>query len=152
MENVDIFDQLGDGTLVDTDTSFPILAPGQCEFRVEAGTVETSEKTGGRYLAFDLATTEDKEDINGRPLPAGYKVRHMISVTPTEKMDDESIKRNLAMFLDAVVDGRQWDPTLELYIGQTLFAKTKVQAERVDDATGETYPASARISTFIPKG
>lgn len=150
---MDIFDQLANEDLSSVDTSYPKLKPGTYEFLISAITKETSERTGGTYLALTLnLVSEDGETPEGKPVPAGYVINHNISLTPTEKFDADAVKRNLCMFLDALETGRQWDETLDLYKGKTLWAKTKIQPERVDEATGDTYDARSAISRFLPHG
>ena len=161
MENntgLSIFDTLGDEDLSAIDTSYPVLAAGQYEFSVKEMTKECSD-SGFEYLLVKASLVSTNAlDIAGAPVNPGYIIRHMIGLTPADKTIQEvgleeatkRIKQNIVKFLDAVVENRQWDNTLELYIGRTFFAKTKVTKEREDKKTGNIYPPSAEIQTLIP--
>jgi len=155
---IDIFDQLGSEDLTSVDTSYPILAGGQYEFKIKEMTKEQSD-SGFEYLLVKASLVSTNAlDVSGEPIKPGYVLRHMIGLTPIEKQVQEKgleavvkdIKRNIVIFLDAVTEDRQWDPSLELYIGKNFFAKTKVTKERVDKNTGNTYPPQAEIQTLIP--
>lgn len=155
---LDIFDELGSEDLSTVDTSYPILAPGQYEFQVKEATKEEAE-SGYQYLLFKCSlVTPNAVDTNGNPVPVGYVMRNMIGLTPAEKTIKEvgleeakkRIKANVVKFLDAVVENRYFDPTLETYVGLNFFAKTRVSKERTDPITGQVYAPQAEFSSFIP--
>lgn len=159
MQNNDIFAMLANTNLNEVDTSYPILAGGVYEFEVKSAEKKTSERTGGEYLLFQCALrTPDAVDINGNSISPGYSMRHMISLTPSEKQlenksEDECKKDILASvckFLDALMTERVWDETLESYVGLTFFAKTKVGKERTDPRTGDVYAPQAEFASFLP--
>lgn len=151
-----IFDELASEDLTQVDTSFPILAADQYEFRINSMTKETAD-SGYVYLLIQAATTVPGQDTNGNPLNAGYPVRHMIGLTPSDKqvaeigMDEakKKIKVNVVKFLQAV-GNLVFDPTLESYKDMTFFAKTRVSKERTDPKTGVTYSPQSEIASFIP--
>lgn len=133
---------------------------GTYEFEVKSAEKKTSERTGGDYLLFQCALrTPEAVDVNGVAINPGYSMRHMISLTPSEKQlgnkseDDckKDILAGLCKFLDSIMDERVWDETLESYVGLTFFAKTKVGKERVDGSTGDVYAPQAEFSSFLPK-
>lgn len=151
---------LANTDLNEVDTSYPVLSGGTYEFEVKSAEKKTSERTGGDYLLFQTALrTPDCVDINGNAVQPGYALRHMISLTPSEKQlenkSEEECKKDIlasvCKFLDALMSERVWDETLESYVGLTFFAKTKVGKERTDQATGNVYPASAEFASFLPK-
>lgn len=155
---LDLLDQLASEDLSQVDTSFPILAVSEAEFRVASITHETAE-SGFEYLAlqFELLSPNCK-DTNGNTVNPGYKIRHMIGLTPSEKSIKENgpeaavkqVKANVVRFLQAIGD-LEFDKTLEKYPNMTFFAKTRVSKERTDPKTGITYSPQAEIATFIPK-
>lgn len=155
----DVFAMLASTNLNDVDTSYPVLQGGVYEFEVKSASKETSERTGGEYLLFQCALlTPDAVDINGNAISPGYSLRHMISLTPSEKQlmkkSEEECKqdaiKSVCQFLDALMSERVWDETLESYVGLTFFAKTRVGKERTDDRTGNVYPASSEFASFLP--
>ena len=159
MDPLDILNSLSSEELQTTDTSFPNLMPGQYEFSI-AGAELKDSNSGGKYLLFQTKLlSTDAVSTNGDPIQPGFPVRHMINLSPSQKQIDKSgidtcvknIKRDLAKFLEAVVGpARTWDPTLELYLGQSFFAKTRVSKERTGD-DGQTYDAQTEFSSFVPK-
>lgn len=160
MDALDILNSLSSEELQSTDTSFPNLAPGQYQFRIDTAELKDSEK-GGKYLLFQCKLeSTDATTTAGEPLQPGYPVRHMINLSPSQKQIDKNgldtcvknIKRDIAKFLEAVMGpARTWDPSLEIYRGQTFFAKTRVSKERTDENTGITYDPQTEFAGFIPK-
>lgn len=155
-----IFEMLANTDLNDVDTSYPVLSGGIYEFEVKSAEKKTSERTGGEYLLFQCALlTPDATDINGAALSPGYSMRHMISLTPSEKqLEKKSLEEcqkdalaSVCKFLDALMSERVWDETLESYVGLTFFAKTKVGKERTDPKTGDVYDPQAEFASFLPK-
>lgn len=154
-----VLDMLANTDLNTVDTSFPILAPGTYEFEVKEAEIKTSDN-GVRYAAIKTAlVSPDAKDTNGNPINAGYPVRHMFMLSVSEKQvakhGEEQAKKNViadvCRFMDAVQGNRNWDETLQSYIGQRFFAKTKVSKERTDEATGQTYSPQAEFAQLLPK-
>ena len=155
-----IFDNLGvtEEQLKDTDISFPILKPNIYAFSVKSMEDKVSERTGGEYVEIQLTLAQDAEDTGGNPVSPGYPLRHMITSVPTEKFPAERCAQELAKFLDAVAtsfngDGspvREVDSTYQIFIGRTLNVKTKIQAKRTNDETGEEYPEATGIASLVP--
>jgi hypothetical protein len=146
--------------LNEVDTSYPVLSGGVYEFEVKSAEKKTSENTGGEYLLFQCALiTPDATDVNGGVLSPGYTMRHMISLTPSEKQlekkSEEECKKDImasiCKFLDGLMVVREWDETLESYVGLTFFAKTRVGKERTDPKTGNVYDPQAEFANFLPK-
>lgn len=143
----DVFDVLGDIDLSGVDTTMPLLKNGAYEFTIGEMSREQSDRTGGTYLLIQLKLAEEAEDIKGNPLSPGYPVRHIISLVASEKYDPI---KNVAQFHEALGDkGMKFDPTFAQYTGQTIVAKTKVEPEREDKETGDVYPPSVRIASFV---
>lgn len=156
----DVFTMLANTDLDQVDTSYPILAGGVYEFEVKSAEKKTSERTGGEYLLFQCALLSDNAlDINGNRVNPGYSLRHMISLTPSEKqLENKSMEEckkdviaSVCKFLDALMIKRVWDETLNTYVGMTFFAKTKVGKERTDPRTGDVYAPQAEFASFLPK-
>lgn len=156
----DIFTMLATANLAEVSTAYPILASGVYEFEVKSAEKKTSERTGGEYLLFQCALlTPESVDVNGSPLSPGYTIRHMISLTPSEKqLESKSLEEcqkdaiaSVCKFLDSLMTDRVWDETLESYTGLTFFAKTKVGKERTDPRTGDVFASQAEFASFLPK-
>jgi hypothetical protein len=156
---VDVFDTLANTDLSDVDTNMPVLLPGSYEFTIKGMSRELtkpSEKypNGGSYLLIELALASEAMSTKDKPLNPGYPLRHTIWLVTTDRYDPHE---SLAAFSDAAVgrtpDGRRpaFDVTYESYIGQTVVASTKVERERTDPVSGETYPERSAISRFIPR-
>lgn len=138
------------------DTSYPILVPDTYEFTITGMKkvefkASTKMPNGGEGLEIKCSLLSGGKDTKGRDVSPGYQVTHMISLTPTEKMSVDAIKANVAKFLDSVLGRREWDPTFEAYVRQTFYAKTGVQEETTNEATGEIYAAKTVIKQFVPK-
>lgn len=154
-----IFDKLASVDLSEVDTSYPILEAGTWEFQIKSAEKKTSENTGGEYLLFQCSlVSSNANDITGAPLNPGYSMRHMINLTPSAKQIEnkgeaqceKDIFADVCKFLDAIQAEREWDETLESYVGLTFYAKTKVGKERTDPKTGNTYAAQAEFAGFLP--
>jgi hypothetical protein len=160
IDALDILNDLSTDELKNTNTAFPNLAPSQYEFKIDSAEIKDSQ-SGGKYLLFQTKlNSPDAMSTAGEPLAVGFPVRHMINLSPSQDQIDKhgeegckkNIKKDIAKFLEAVVGPeRTWDPTLELYVGQTFFAKTRVSPERTDKKTGITYDPSTEFASFIPK-
>jgi hypothetical protein len=151
-----IFDDLGNTDLSSVDTSYPVLVPDTYEFTITGikkveFKASTKMPNGGEGLQISATLNGPGKDTKGRDVNPGYQVTHMISLTPTEKMTADAIKANVARFLDAVLGRREWDPTFQIYLRQSFFAKTGVQEETTNPDTGEVYPAKTVIKQFVPK-
>jgi hypothetical protein len=160
ISSIDILGMLANSDLNEVDTSYPILLGGTYEFEVKSAEKKTSEKSGGEYFLFNCALrSEGAADITGAPVAPGYQIRKMINLSPSEKQIEakgeeqcgKDVIKDVCKFLDALMEERVWDETLETYIGMTFWAKTKVTKERVDKFTGDVYPPAADFASFIPK-
>lgn len=161
VDPIDLLNSLGSEELANVDTSFPLLKPGQYEFVVDSVEIKDSN-SGGKFISISAKLNEDAETTAGEPLKPGYPVRHMINLTPSQKQIEnnprgvegcvENIKKDIAKFLDATVGpSRYYDPSFQVYRGQTFFAKTRVSKERTDERTGQTYDPQTEFATLIPK-
>jgi len=160
ISSLDILGMLATEDLSQVDTSYPILLGGTYEFEIKGAEKKTSDKSGGDYLLFDCALlSSEATDIAGNPIQAGYRMRKMINLSPSEKQiaakgEEQCAKdcvADVCKFLDALMEERIWDETLETYVSMTFWAKTKVSKERTDKATGDVYPPAADFASFIPK-
>ncbi len=161
IDPLDILNSLSTEELASTDTSFPNLSPSQYEFLIDEATIEGKDDGSSKYLLFKTKlNSEGASSTAGEPLAPGYPVRHMVNLMPSQKQLDKhgeeqcikNIKKDIAKFLQAVMGPScQWDPTLEIYRGQTFFATTRVSKERTDPNTGITYDPQTEFSKFIPR-
>ncbi len=154
-----IFDKLAGDALLNADTSYPVLAAGLYEFRIKEAEQKQSE-SGFEYLNFVCELISDGAfSTTGEPIAPNYVIRHMVGLTPSDKAIAElgqdaaenQIVKRVATFLDGFQATRHFDESLQSYIGQTFFAKTKVSKEREDKKTGNIYPPNAEIATIVPK-
>ncbi|MHA2065409.1 MAG: hypothetical protein ACXABY_13620 [Candidatus Thorarchaeota archaeon] len=153
-----VFDELASDEIASADVSFPVLAPSVYEFTVKdvvKSETNPSEKSpdGGDMLRISLSLTANAEGVDGRTVPAGSLVSHMIW-SPKNPNEEKlaQVKGQIKQFLLAVVGKDcEWDPTFALYRGQTLTAKTKVSKARVNPQTGEEYAPQAEVAKFVNK-
>jgi hypothetical protein len=158
-----MLNSLSTETLAEVNTSFPNLSPGQYEFVVDTVEIKDNAAQTGKYILFQCKlVTPGAASTAGEPLQPGYPVRHMINLSPSQKQIDKNpeglegciknIQKDLAKFIEALVGpGRKYDPSMQLYRGQTFFAKTRVSKERVDENTGTVYDPQTEFQTFVPR-
>jgi hypothetical protein len=160
-----IFDKLAETDLDNVDTSFPNLAPGTYEFRVESAEKKESDK-GGEYLLWACKlVSADALDTKGEALQPGYPLRHMLNLTYTDgiangrdgkggKSEEEFEKdtfKDLCKFMDATLGHRKFAGDLEQFVGKTFFAKVKMGKARTNKDTGEVYDPSPQFAAFLPQ-
>ena len=139
-----LFDRLGD----DLDTQSvvePILAPGIYTFKLYSIEKKTNESGSFEWLAISLQLMDEGEDLDGNPLNGGF-INTMIGLTVNEYNTEEDIRREVAKFLDCFQGSRDWDETLESYVGLEGQVKTMVQKERQNKKTGDMYPPQAAVA------
>lgn len=154
---LNILDELANEDLTAVDTSYPVLAAGQYEFRIQEMKQETFD-SGWTCIQIKCSLiTPGAVDTNNSPVPPGYVITHRIGLSLSEKVVAEigeeaakkQVKVNVVKFLQALGD-LEFDPTYEKYLGKTFFAKTRVSKQREDKKTGQVYEPQAEFAQFIP--
>lgn len=145
-------DEAGGGSFLDedlsgVDTSMPLVKEGIYELKVDEIEKIPNKAEDGELLKFKFKTTSAMESVDGQPIAEGYTLFHQISITPTEKYTKDAIKRNVAAFVQAA-GGTHLMP-LEQWKGKIVQAKVKVQGERTNKETGESYPPRNEIKSFV---
>jgi len=134
----------------DVDRSMPLLAEDNYKLAVDDIKLVPSKNTPGKTnLSIKLRTMEDARDTEGKPIRAGWKLNHTISMDKTDSYDPS---RNLALFRDSVLGkgaGGSFMP-LDQYKDKVLMAKVVVEPESKDKKTGQVYPPKNVIKQFIP--
>jgi len=146
-----LFDKLAEG-LNDVDVSDPILKPGSYTFKIHSIEKKSNEAGTFEWLAISLQLVDEGEDLAGNPL-SGVFINHMLGLTENDYNSEADILREVARFLDCFSDSRDFDETLESYVGEEGVVKTRVAKER-EGKNGEVYPETHAISRngFIPRG
>jgi len=146
-----IFDKLAEG-LEDQSTVVPKLAPGIYDFKLFSIEKKTNEAGTFEWLAMGLQLISEGEDLDGNPMSGAF-VNHMLGLTVNDYNSEEDIKREVACFLDCFQGSRDWDETLESYVGLEGSVKIKLSKERTNKNTGDVYPEAAEVARngFIAK-
>jgi len=140
----------------DIDTSYPVLCADIMEMEVYDAKVQPSKKGGKNYVV-QFQTLKEQKRTNGEMQLPGLLISLNISLTETEKYKQPSIDKNLAKLA-------QWAKVRGLSIGDVRNdpalltpkikgvrgpIKVKLNKERTDEATGETYPEGNSIGDLV---
>jgi hypothetical protein len=98
-------------------------------------------------LKIKFKTTEDSPSVTGDIVHSGFPVYHNILTSPKGDMTADMVRKNLAMFAQALGVARLLP--LESLTGKVVKAKVNVRKERTDERTGKIYNASNEIRTFV---
>jgi hypothetical protein len=139
MDNLDILNELNDVNLSDVDTNFPVLP--KSPYKVLISNVEVKESKGdkgGNYLEVKMTLNQDGvKSTKQVPVAAGFPLTMRIGLTPTEKYPQDTIKRNLAQFLDGTIgesarkSGQGLTP-LEKFTGIEATARVSISTKDVE--------------------
>lgn len=131
--------------LTTVNTKYPCIATAVYVFKIETAVVKQS-KSGTSMLVMECTTLADALDVDGKHVPAGYKLTHNITIEPTGKRTVEQCAADVAKLQEAVFGHRipvdQFDT--DMLIGGTFTAKTKTEES-------DEYGTQPRIAKFIPK-
>jgi len=144
------YESLFNENLQGIDTSMPLLAPTTADFTVMKTEVVTNTKDQSKQsLRITLNSTKplpSTPSVLGKTqmLAATFPHLYNISLTPTENMDLDQVRKNLATIcqclgVQSIGNGGQ---NLQ---GNTGSFKVTVQPERTDKITGETYAANNKF-------
>ena len=144
-----------DEDLSKVDTSFPLLADGIYQFKIDEAKVQPTKDGKGKFIHLKLSTTMPAISVKGENLVAGINVFDNRNLVPTGKATWDMIKRGVGEFIQAIEGGvsgatlsgmEQLVPTLQ---GRTLKAKVGYAPERIDKATGRQFKANNEILLYI---
>lgn len=147
-EEIDVFDQLGDTSLADVETTMPLLSAGVHPFTVKSMERQQWKSGKGSSLVIQLALAEESVDVTGeRVCNVGYPVTDRISLVKKGQYDPMV---NIARFLEALgMKDQPFDKTFESYQGAELQATTKITPEQHDPETGSVYPPKVEVSRYV---
>jgi len=130
------------------DTSFPRLVPNKLyPLEVIEAEVRTNDEQR-ESLRIVLKTTEDAYSTTGDPVNKGFPVYHYVSLTPSDKYTHETIKKNLALIMQALglvgmkISNFKQNPGL--IVGKVVVVKLGLR--KADDE----YPESNKIVAWVP--
>ncbi len=139
-----------DEDLTGVDTSFPLLAAGLYDMEIkEVSKVPNNAKTGDN-LKIVVVTTKDALDVKGQRLNAGMKLTSYIGLSETPKYNQDDIKKNCAVFVQAVGCGITRINPLEQFAGKIVRAKITIRPAG-PDKTGVQREAANDIK-WVPAG
>lgn len=142
MQEVTGIDSLLNADLSNVDTDFPILAAGTLSGVIaECAMGETKSKNP--VVNIKITTSMPAQLQKGGTAQVGFPIRHMLNLTPTEKMTPEMIKKNLAQFKEAAFgtkEGSFGDPAS--YVGRPITFKIKITED-------QEYGTQNKIAGFI---
>jgi hypothetical protein len=89
-------------TVGDTNTDFPLLAPGLYDMEIRKPSVGPSKSTpGAQTFTIPLVTTADAADIKGDVLRSGFPITHRIGITETPDYPIAKVIKNVAIVAKA---------------------------------------------------
>lgn len=133
--------------LSDVSTADPLIAKNRYEVEIVKVTQARNSRDTGNLLKFEFKLTQPTTSVDGQPIPAGRRVFHNMSITPTEKMDLAAIQRNLKRFMVCFVkDYKGGIAPLDQWTGLTGIVSIGPAK------TTEEYPEpKSEIKAFEPK-
>lgn len=137
---LDTLNDLLNTDLSNVDTSFPVLKRGQKELLISDIKV-TDSKKGGKNLVMTLKTTFPDTTVRGREIGAGFSLRHLISLTPSEKYDP---RQNIAALKEAAFGDKNLTVNPQDFIGRTVVAIVTVD-------NSPEYGEQNSITRFVKK-
>src|ERR1044072_25501 len=85
-----------DTNVEDVDVSYPIIPAGLYDLRIDKVSVEENRDKTGKNFVIVLKTQQAITDIKGNPVPAGFQLSNIISLTESEKYTAVDIGKRLA--------------------------------------------------------
>lgn len=140
MNEVPSVDSMLNADLSSVDTSFPVLAAGVVSCVIaECSRGETKEKKVP-VLNFKFTTSTPHAKSTGDMQPAGFPLRDMVSLNPTEKYDP---RQRLAQIKEAVFgtkEGSFGDPAE--YVGKPVTLRIKIESS-------EEFGNQNRVAAYV---
>lgn len=138
--------------LTNVDVSRPLLKAGTLvEMEIFDCKVEDNRAKDGSNICIFLRTKYQESNDKGGAFPAGYapngkRPTEYISLTPSEKQDEDAIKANLKRFKIAMGEpnGPFGDPSS--FIGRTVTCKVLIEKDK-----NGAYPDKNKFQWQPPK-
>jgi len=135
------------------DTSYPVLMPDRVlPFRVSKAEKKRNEEKGNEYIALKLTLNKDATFKDGKPARAGFVVNSVIAITPTEKYDNDAIKRSCAAWLKACLGiERASQVTIRSFMDNpAMLEQTIVDCKTSIKKADGSFPEGTNVSPVIP--
>ena len=139
-----------DEDVSDVDTSFPLLSEGLYDMEIQEVTEESNKAKTGTNLKIVVVTTKDSVSPKGEALNRGMKLTSYIGLTETEKYNTDSIKRNVAGFVQAVGCGITKVKPFDQFKGKIVRVKVSIRPAG-KDKTGVEREAANDLK-WVPAG
>jgi hypothetical protein len=113
----------------EVDTSFPVLAETLADLRITHAEPKENSRKDGYNLVVALETVAELEDLKGKTVPAGFKLRSWLPLQSTDKETGEATTnwmRQVVSYIDAALGCSMEEknrPTLKEGVAQ-LVGKT----------------------------
>lgn len=122
----------------------PIIRDSVVEVQCVKVEVKSNKAGTGQVMNLHLKTVNEQTNTKGNPVGAGHLLFHTVSITPTEKYDEEAIARQLV----EIQLGFLGEKTPEFDTDDIMMkvAKAKVSYENTAE-----YGEQNRIKGFIVK-
>lgn len=135
----------------EVDTSFPRLNPRVYRMTIRDPEVaESKNKPGAFLLVMKLETTEEAKDTRGEVLHKGFKFTHRVSITASEKRDNEAIKRDLATILQCALGDASKGMKIRAFLDNPKIIDGKIVDVKVGlQKETDEFPES-NTARFIP--
>ncbi len=129
------------------DTSIPRLAPDKL-YNMEVTAAETKTNDAGtQMVAITLKTVKDESDHEGKPINAGFPVKHNFVCSPTGNLTTDMIKRSGASILKAAQLG---SITIRDFINNPSIVVGKIVCVKIGNrkASGG-YPEQSEVKSWV---
>lgn len=137
-----------DEDLSQVDTSMPVLAEASAVLKIDDSSLVLNKDKTGQLWKLKMVTTAQMRSTTGEMLSEGFPVFAQVSLKPTEKYSEESIKKAVASWLQAAGVPRLNHEELK---GKLVQCKIAARGERTDEKTGQVYPPSNELRPIVPK-
>lgn len=144
MDKLQELNSLLNSDLGNVATSLPLLK-GLAELEVIEITIKDNKAGDGSGINCTFALVNPMTSIDGRPVNAGFKVFHNVSLKETPKYSPEMIQTNIARLKEGITGSKAGSfAPVEQYVGQKFMAQL---APKMDDQYGD----KTVIARFVKK-
>ena len=131
--------------LTNVETKRPLLK-GLYELEVIEVEIRENNAKDGNSVQFTCALTAPTTAVDGRPVPAGFKVFHNISLKETPKYSQGQIKENMARAREGITGNKAGSfAPIEQYKGCKFMAQL---SPKLDEEFGD----KTVIARFVKRG
>lgn len=147
-DEIKSLDLLSEVDLSNVDTARPLLPDKTvCRVRILKLTVVDSKKGPFKNMEVVLGFVDPMTTTLGKPLSPNYTHTEVITLKQTEKYDP---RENLARLQECFLGTKgKWDTAS--MIGQEGTVRFRLEQERKDPETGDTYPEGNKVAVWIKK-